>query len=97
MKIPQYVSKPGRAWLKKVSALFNFGKAEEDLLLIAATCLDRLDEIRQAVEKDGLTVLDRFDQSKAHPLLSVERDNRLTFSRICNQLRIIDDGSVKDA
>jgi hypothetical protein len=31
---------------------------------------------QEAIERDGMTVLDRFGQRKAHPLLPAERDAR---------------------
>jgi hypothetical protein len=33
-------------------------------------------EAQDAIKRDGATVMDRFKQPKAHPLLTVERDSR---------------------
>jgi phage terminase small subunit len=45
--------------------LQSFGNAEA-----------REQSARDQIEREGQTVLDRFDQAKPHPLLSVERDAR---------------------
>lgn len=48
-------------------------------LLLLGTAFEAFDRMRQAqaiVKKEGATIKDRFDQAKAHPLLTVERDAR---------------------
>ena len=39
----------------------------------------RAREARELINIDGLIVIDRFGQKKAHPLCVVERDNRAAF------------------
>lgn len=36
----------------------------------------RLRLAQEAIQRDGMTILDRFGQRKAHPLLPAERDAR---------------------
>jgi phage terminase small subunit len=40
---------------------------------------DRYRAARRAIETEGATVLDRFNQKKPHPLLTTERDSRAAF------------------
>ena len=97
-RLPDHIGEAGRVWIKKVLKIFQFSDPEMDLLYVAGAALDRLQEIREQIKVEGLTIKDRFDQDKAHPLLSIERDNRLVFSRICNQLQIVEqegDGGKK--
>jgi P27 family predicted phage terminase small subunit len=47
---------------------------------------DRMRAAQKAIEKDGATVMDRWGQVKAHPLLSVERDARAQFMAAMKQL-----------
>jgi hypothetical protein len=49
------------------------------VLSIAGEALDRLRLAQAAIEADGATVVDRFGQTKAHPLLPVERDARAAY------------------
>ncbi len=37
---------------------------------------DRAEGCRERIERDGLTVTDKFGQTKPHPLLAIERDSR---------------------
>lgn len=49
------------------------------ILRTALESFDRAAEARRQIDNEGLTVLDRWGQKKAHPLLAVERDNRAAF------------------
>jgi P27 family predicted phage terminase small subunit len=42
----------------------------------AAKAIDRLEECRRAIARDGVTTTDRWGQVKPHPLLASERDAR---------------------
>jgi len=46
------------------------------LLQTFANAESREIECRDQIEKDGATVIDRYGQTKPHPLLSAERDAR---------------------
>jgi hypothetical protein len=52
----------------------------------AARALDRVEECRAAIAKDGVTVRDRWDQVKPHPLLAAERDARAAVLAAIRQL-----------
>jgi phage terminase small subunit len=56
------------------------------LLQAAAECWDRLQEARQAVERDGSYLPDRYGQLKPHPAIAVERDSRIAFARLLREL-----------
>jgi len=48
------------------------------LLLLgqAMQAFDRAQEAKKLIDTEGLTVVDRFGQHKAHPAATVERDSR---------------------
>ena len=46
------------------------------LLQTALEAFDRMREAQRTINRDGPMIQDRFQQWKAHPLLSVERDAR---------------------
>lgn len=49
------------------------------LLAAALEARQRMRRCREAVDRDGETVVDRFKQVKGHPLLAAERDARSAF------------------
>lgn len=49
------------------------------ILRVALEAFDRAQAAREAIDKDGMTVTDKFGQVKSHPLLPIERDNRAAF------------------
>lgn len=49
------------------------------ILDTACEAFDRMRGAQKVIERDGLTVMDRWGQVKAHPLCSVERDARAQF------------------
>jgi len=49
------------------------------ILRVALEAFDRAQAARAAIDKDGLTVQDKFGQIKPHPLIACERDSRAAF------------------
>ncbi len=49
------------------------------ILETACEAFDRMREAQSTIQRDGMTVTDRWGQIKAHPLCSVERDSRAQF------------------
>jgi P27 family predicted phage terminase small subunit len=49
------------------------------ILRVALEAFDRAQVARAEIEKDGMTVKDKFGQIKPHPLLPIERDSRAAF------------------
>ncbi len=46
------------------------------LLQIVLESFDRMRGAQEAIAADGATITDRFDQLRAHPMITVERDAR---------------------
>jgi phage terminase small subunit len=49
------------------------------ILRVALESFDRAQAAREAIDKKGMTVTDKFNQVKPHPLLPIERDSRAAF------------------
>ena len=68
-----------RLWVAIVKENEFEGEAAFALLRAALESHQRARLCREAIEKEGATYLDRFDQPKPHPLLASERDARSAF------------------
>lgn len=77
LKAPTHLSKEARTLWDKL--LKEYDIEDEAGLLILQTAMEAFDRMREAqkvIKTDGMMVTDRFDQKKAHPLTTVERDSR---------------------
>ncbi|MCP5010963.1 MAG: hypothetical protein GY942_13360 [Aestuariibacter sp.] len=76
-KAPKQLSREAKQWWRKFQE--EYGVEDEAGLLLMQTALeafDRMKEAQKVIAEDGLMIKDRFDQLKAHPLLTTERDSR---------------------
>nr|WP_016856006.1 hypothetical protein [Halomonas smyrnensis] len=74
---PEHLSDEARAWWGKLAD--EYGIDDEAGLLLLQTALEAFDRMRQcqaAIARDGVSIVDRFEQIKPHPLLNGERDSR---------------------
>jgi P27 family predicted phage terminase small subunit len=70
-------STAAKTWWKRLAS--EYAIHDDAGLLLLQTGLEAFDRMRlaqEAIERDGMTVFDRFGQRKAHPLLPAERDAR---------------------
>jgi len=76
-KAPETLSAEARDWWQKLQR--EYAIEDQGGLLLLQTALEAFDRARQAqqdIDRDGLLMVDRFGQTKSHPLLGVERDAR---------------------
>jgi len=74
---PKGLSTQSKALWKRLAS--EYAIDDDAGLLLLETAMEARDRMRgaqEAIERDGMTVLDRFGQRKAHPLLPAERDAR---------------------
>ena len=74
---PKGLSAAARGWWRRL--LREYAIDDEAGLLLLESALrqfDRAEEARAILAKDGLVLVDRFGQQKAHPAASLERDAR---------------------
>jgi P27 family predicted phage terminase small subunit len=88
-KAPKHISKEGNSLWNKI--LNEYCIQDEAGLFILQTAMEAFDRMREAqaiIKAEGLTVLDRFDQKKAHPLTTVERDARSAMMQAMKSLNL---------
>jgi P27 family predicted phage terminase small subunit len=86
---PKTLSKEAANWWEKL--MLEYELTDEAGMLILQTALEAFDRMRQAqaiLKKSGLVVFDRFDQPKAHPLCTIERDSRNQMLLAIKQLNL---------
>jgi P27 family predicted phage terminase small subunit len=77
---PKHLSKEAKKIWKEILAEYSIDDAAGlKILRVALESYDRTQAAREAINKDGMTVTDKFNQIKSHPLLPIERDSRAAF------------------
>lgn len=85
---PKHLRPETRRWWRSIVRDWNLESHERALLTAAAETWDRIQEARELIDEQGITVVDRFGQAKPHPALSVERLSRLAFARLVKALAL---------
>jgi len=77
---PGHLSKEGQEIWREILQEYAIDDATGlRILRVALEAFDRAQAARTAIDKDGLTVIDKAGQIKSHPLLPIERDSRAAF------------------
>jgi P27 family predicted phage terminase small subunit len=82
-----------RLWRSTVK---DFALEAHQLALLESACksLDRLVEAREQIDRDGITVKDRFGQLREHPATKIERDSRIALARLLRELQLTDEADL---
>lgn len=77
---PKPLSTAGKTLWRKILTDWNITDAAHlKVLEVGLLALDRAESLRKEIDRMGPAVVDRFDQTKANPLLPAERDSRSQF------------------
>ena len=85
-KAPNHLRPATSRWWSTVLREFDLEDHHVRLLTLAATAWDRAEAARETILAEGAVFLDRFDQPKARPEVSIERDATITFARLLREL-----------
>ncbi len=86
---PHHLSHEARRVWREIVAEYAIGDSGGlRILRVALEFFDRAQACRRAIEKDGMTVVDKFGQMKPHPLLPIERDSRAGFLNALKMLNL---------
>ena len=76
-KAPATLSTEGRRWWARLLDEYEIDDPAGLLLLqILFEAFDRMRGAQRRIKKDGSIIKDRFDQLRAHPAITTERDSR---------------------
>lgn len=82
MTFPKHLSaeakRHGAALVADYGEIAN-DEAGRRILITALEAWDRAQACRAAIDRDGMTIPDRWGQLKPHPLLATERDSRAAY------------------
>jgi phage terminase small subunit len=98
LKPPPGLRTETRKWWTTVVS--TWALEEHHLHLLASACyeLDRAEEARLEIRRAGGAVFtDRWGQPKEHPARKVEREARVTFTRILRELNLSEDAAPEAA
>lgn len=88
-RAPSHLSDEARQFFDEIANDYGINDtAGLQILRTAIEAFDRMQGARRIIEADGLTITDKFGQTKAHPLLSVERDSRTGFLSAIGKLNL---------
>jgi P27 family predicted phage terminase small subunit len=77
---PDHLSREARKLWRELAEEWGIDdRAGTAILDKIGEAYDRANGARQAIDRDGLTITDRFGVEKPHPLLACERDARAQF------------------
>ena len=82
---PAHLSRASREWW--ISVISNYNLEPHHLLLLQTACeaLDRLQQAREILAIEGITVAG-LQGTKPHPAIAIERDSRIGFLRAHREL-----------
>src|SRR4051794_8035610 len=89
LKPPKGLSYTARCWWNRLQtgyAITDDGGVA--ILNEGAWSVERAEQARAAIERDGLVLYDRFGQARPHPAVAIERDARAAVLRALKALRI---------
>ena len=91
---PEHLTAASCEWFESVVSQFVLEQHHVHLLTLAAEALDRADQARELIAREGLTVAGR-EGCKAHPAIAVEKDSRAAFGSLLKQLGLDKAGAPK--
>ena len=97
LKIPDTLTPKAREFWKRVQEEFRIeDSAGLEVLTQAGRALDRMTEAADKVFHDGMLVVDRWHQQKAHPAVKIEIDCRNSFLSCMRLLGCDGTGELKN-
>jgi phage terminase small subunit len=85
---PEHLSDESKVIWRKISHLYDITDDWRPLLQTALEARDRMTAARLRIDEEGMTIEDRFGETKSHPLLPTEEKARLAFLKAWRAMRL---------
>jgi P27 family predicted phage terminase small subunit len=85
---PPHLEPATAAWWRAVVRDYDLPDHDLMLLQAAAESWDRMQQAREEIARDGLTVKTAQGGLKPHPAVGIERDAKVTFARLIRELAL---------
>jgi P27 family predicted phage terminase small subunit len=83
---PSHLSERSQALWAEIERSFVLEAHERELVRLALEAIDRCEEAREALAREGAYQRNRYGSLTAHPAVAVERDSRIAAVRIFREL-----------
>ena len=85
---PKHLSPSSRKLFRRLAVDYDLAREPHalEVLRLACEALDRGEQARDVLMRDGAYTADRFGQVRAHPAVAVERDSRVAALRSLREL-----------
>ena len=85
---PAHLDRRAREFWRRVSRTYVLEVHQLELLRRACELMDVADRAGSILKVEGLTVIDRFNQVKAHPAVEIQRQAILALARVLRELNL---------
>lgn len=85
-KAPAHLKPETAKWWREIQANYVLESHHVRMLTLAGEAWDRGQQAREAIDRDGITVVTADGGIKAHPAVAIERDCRTAFARLVREL-----------
>jgi P27 family predicted phage terminase small subunit len=77
IRAPKHLSKEAKQWWRQLYDEYQITDSAGRLILLGLVeAFDRMRKAQEIILAEGEMIKDRFEQMKAHPLITVEKDSR---------------------
>jgi P27 family predicted phage terminase small subunit len=85
-KAPKYLGKAGKKYWKRVVNGYDLQVQDYEILANACECLDRIDQARETIAREGAWCGGDGRLLREHPAQKTERDNKKLHSQLVREL-----------
>ncbi|MGP6172003.1 hypothetical protein ACTU6V_12450 [Microbacterium sp. A204] len=96
VKVPTGLGKRGKAFWAALTEKIEYAVQESEVLVEACRTLDRIDELTEAVQSDGVMISGSMGQRILHPAIGELRQQQASFVRLVGALHLPEDEQAKD-